>query len=97
MYSRLMKLEIYLLTIDTVESKVKSSQVRVAHSGATSTNFYTKGTIIVILLMQSCTSFTAAAEGAGLALYSYDTLKSSKKLQVDLQLHDHVKKSNLQR
>ena len=47
--------------------------------------------------MQSCTSFTAAAEGAGLALYSYDTLKSSKKLQVDLQLHDHVKKSNLQR
>jgi len=46
-------------------------------------------------MLQSCTLFTAAAEGAGLALFSYDTLKSSKKLQVDLQLHGHVKETNL--
>lgn len=36
----------------------------------------------------------AAAEGANLALFSYDTLKSSKKLQVDLQLHEHVKEND---
>ena len=43
------------------------------------------------------TLFSAAAEGASLALFSYDTLKSSKKLQVDLQLHEHVKESDLRR
>lgn len=48
-------------------------------------------------MLQSCTSFTAAAEGAGLALFSYDTLKSDKKLQVDLRLHEHVNESNLWR
>lgn len=48
-------------------------------------------------MLQSCTSSTAAAEGAGLALFSYDSLKSTKKLQVDLQLHEHVKESNLKR
>ncbi|XP_078358312.1 LOW QUALITY PROTEIN: cytosol aminopeptidase-like [Oculina patagonica] len=37
----------------------------------------------------------AAAEGASLSLFSYDTLKSSKKLQVELQLHEHVKESDL--
>jgi len=48
-------------------------------------------------MLQSCTSFTVAAEGAGLALFSYDTLKSAKKLQVDLQLHEYVKETNLRR
>ncbi|RMX41300.1 hypothetical protein pdam_00017742 [Pocillopora damicornis] len=37
----------------------------------------------------------AAAEGANLALFSYDTLKSSKKLEVDLQPHKHVTESDL--
>ena len=48
-------------------------------------------------MLQFCSSFSAAAEGAGLALFSYDNLKSTKKLQVDLQLHEHVKESNLRR
>ena len=48
-------------------------------------------------MLQSCTSFTAAAEGAGLALFSFDTLKSTKKLQADLQLHEYIKESTLQR
>ena len=43
------------------------------------------------------TWFTAAAEGAALALFSYDNLKASKKLQVDLQLHEHIKESDLRR
>lgn len=40
---------------------------------------------------------SAAAEGANLALFSYDTLKSSKKLEVDLQPHKHVTESDLKR
>ena len=39
----------------------------------------------------------AVAEGAALALFSYDNLKSSKKLKVDLQLHEHIKESELRR
>ena len=41
--------------------------------------------------------FAAIAEGASLALFNYDNLKSSKKLQVDLQPHELIKESELRR
>lgn len=39
----------------------------------------------------------ASAEGAALALFNYDNLKSTKKPKVDLQLHKHIKESDLRR
>ncbi|XP_073239036.1 cytosol aminopeptidase-like isoform X1 [Porites lutea] len=50
---------------------------------------------VQIAEVDTCSNPQAVAEGAALALFSYDNLKSSKKLKVDLQLHEHIKESEL--